>query len=118
MVGVPGNAIFKRISDSQDNILADSQQPKLPDEPGNPGHAAALNGVWGSDASNVWAAGDQGVIIRWVNLGSQGGQWQGPIELPSNIDSKVDFRGVWGTDSGGDVWTVSDRGNILHWQRP
>lgn len=24
-----------------------------------------LNGVWGTDASNVWAVGQSGTIVRW-----------------------------------------------------
>ena len=32
-----------------------------------------LRGVWGTDASNVWAVGDFGTILKWNRASSRNG---------------------------------------------
>ncbi len=79
------------------------------DQPNNgiPTNLPTLSGVWGTDASHVWAVGDQGQIwitvdgMHWVN------QRQAAPERPA-------LRGIWGTGPN-DVYAVGDFGTLLHY---
>ena len=65
---------------------------------------AALNAAWGSGASDVWAVGDLGTILRW-----DGTAW---TTQTSNTVSNL--RGLWGVDNK-NVWAVGDNGTIVQW---
>jgi hypothetical protein len=64
-----------------------------------------LNGVWGSGADDIWAAGGNGTLIHW-----DGGAW---TAVPSGTTS--DLGAVWGS-AADDVWVVvlGDT-RFLHW---
>ncbi len=64
----------------------------------------ALRGVWVSNATNVWAVGDGGTILKW-----NGTAWSAQTSGTTNA-----LRGVWGT-SATSVWAVGDGGTILKW---
>lgn len=64
-----------------------------------------LRTVWAYNANNVWAAGDDCVIIYWDGVSwtkQLGGA--GPCEL----------EGLWGFAED-DVWVVGSRGSLNHW---
>ena len=65
--------------------------------PSTPTIATALRAVWGSDARNVFAVGDGGVVLQLAN-----GAWT------MTVASSADLYGVWGS-SASDVFAV-DRG--------
>jgi hypothetical protein len=62
-----------------------------------------LSGVWGSDATHVWAVGDGGTILK-----SDGQSWTSV----QNSGTTSHLRGVWGSDAT-HVWAVGDGGTIL-----
>jgi hypothetical protein len=66
--------------------------------------SADLQGVWPRTATDVWAVGDAGTILRF-----DGGQWR-----PSTSGSSNRLRAVWGV-ADASVWAVGDKGTILHW---
>ena len=68
------------------------------------GVSTGLRAVWGSDASNVWAVGDGGVILKW-----NGTTWTAQTSGTTNA-----LRAVWGT-SATSVWAVGDNGTVLKW---
>ena len=59
--------------------------------------------VWGSDAANVYAAGDNGTILHY-----DGSAWQ-----PAASNVTVRLRGLWGT-AANDIYAVGEGGTILH----
>ena len=61
-------------------------------------------GVWGSEASDVWAVGDYGTIQHWDGT-AWSCVWSGTTD---NLYS------VWGT-SASDIWAVGQFGTIKHW---
>jgi hypothetical protein len=63
-----------------------------------------LHGVWGSGASDVWAAGGSGAILHW-----DGGAWTSVDSGTANL-----LLGVWGSGAS-DAWAVGFSGAILHW---
>jgi hypothetical protein len=63
-----------------------------------------LRAIWGSDASNVWAVGDAGTILKW-----DGTAWS---QQYSGTASSL--YGVWGSDAS-NIWAVGDAGTILKW---
>ncbi len=63
--------------------------------------------VWGSDAANVFAVGDGGVILH--HDGNTAGTWS---EMTSPTTARLS--GVWG-NSASDVFAVGDGGVILHY---
>ena len=89
--GYPGKILFYNGTDATESY-------KLAEADG------ALRGVWGSGKSNVWAVGDNGVLLRYTGSG-----W-------SRIDSGTKFglRGVWGS-SANDVYVVGQGGTVLHY---
>lgn len=62
-----------------------------------------LRGLWGSSASNIWAVGDGGTVLRF-----NGTQWSA---VTSN--TALDLKDVWGS-SANDVWAVGT-GVVIHW---
>lgn len=74
------------------------EHPKYYDGP------ATLRGVWGSDASHVWAVGDAGTIVAW-----NGHAW---TAQPSGVTAQLD--GIWGSDEN-NVWAVGENGLIIRW---
>lgn len=61
-----------------------------------------LRAVWGSDATHVWAVGDEGIIVFW-----DGARW-----TPVLSDTADDLTAVWGSGPG-DVW-VAGSGGVRH----
>ncbi|MDM8000872.1 MAG: hypothetical protein QUS33_13005, partial [Dehalococcoidia bacterium] len=62
-----------------------------------------LYGVWGADASNIWAVGGAGTILYY-----NGTSWSaGPPWIRPSGYSDVTLYGVWGT--GGTDWAGGDR---------
>jgi hypothetical protein len=70
------------------------------------GTSKPLFGVWGSDASDVWAVGLDATIIHW-----QGTSW---TASPSSVGTYTSLHSVSGNASD-DVWSVGDSGTIVHW---
>ena len=64
----------------------------------------ALNGVWGSSASDVWAVGDAGTIVHW----------NGAVWATVASGTKKDLKAIWGSGAS-NVWAVGVAGTILHW---
>ena len=58
-----------------------------------------LKGVWGSNATNVWAVGANSAIRKYT------GSWAGQTRSDGRTET---LRGVWGS-SATDVWIVGDR---------
>ncbi|MHC5018991.1 MAG: hypothetical protein ACYTGX_02535 [Planctomycetota bacterium] len=65
-----------------------------------------LNGVWGATASDVWAVGEGGVLLRYN--GTSWSVYRAPVEGAAALN---DIHGVSGTDA----WAVGDGGTLLHW---
>lgn len=60
--------------------------------------------VWGADANNVWAAGIDGVILKW-----DGAAWEAQTSGSTDY-----FYGLWGTGANR-VWAIGGKGTILKW---
>ncbi len=102
-----------------------------------------LRGIWGSSATDVYAVGDRGTIVRYDGnawnvvpsgvtdnlagvwgssssdvfaVGSGGTilQYSGTVWKAMNSGSSKDLSGVWGSSSS-DVFAVGDNGTILHY---
>ena len=102
-----------------------------------------LPSIWGSDANNVWAVSDFGVIVKWDGVGwSQQAtpttknllavwgtdaknvwavglagtilKWDGKVWTAQLSGTTVSLSGVWGTDAN-NVWAVGDGGVSLKW---
>ncbi len=65
-----------------------------------------INGVWGSDSSNVFAYGDDGTISSW-----DGAQWV--LQAPAATAPQHLGR-TW-VESPSSLWVVGDYGTIRHW---
>jgi hypothetical protein len=63
-----------------------------------------LRAIWGTGPTNLFAAGDAGVVLRHDGL-----RWY-PMELPLSVE----WRAIWGTGPS-DVYLAGDRGAILHY---
>lgn len=63
-----------------------------------------LDGVWAADASNAWAVGFAGTLLKW-----NGSSWSAQSSGTSN-----NLESVWGTDAS-NVWAVGVFGTILKW---
>jgi hypothetical protein len=61
-----------------------------------------LRAVWGSDATHVWAVGDQGIIVFW----------DGALWTPALSNTTDDLTAVWGSGPR-DVW-VAGSGGVRH----
>jgi hypothetical protein len=62
-----------------------------------------LRSVWGSAAADVWAVGEQGIMLHW-----DGATW-----TKVGVGTSRDLLGVFGTGST-DVWAVG-RHTVLHY---
>ncbi len=69
------------------------------------GTTSALNDVWGSSASNVFAVGRDGTILHY-----DGTAWS----AMSGTATSDTLRGVWGS-SPSDVFAVGRNGRVLHY---
>jgi len=65
---------------------------------------ADLNDVWGSSSSDVFVAGDNGMIFHY-----NGDNW-----TLMNSNCSRNLKGIWGS-SVSDIYAVGDRGAIMHY---
>jgi hypothetical protein len=79
--------------------------PAPTDASWSPQVTGGLQGIWGSNANDVWAVGARGTIVHW-----DGTAWS-TVRAPD--PSAFDLQGVWGS-APNDIWAVGLRG-ILHW---
>ncbi len=63
-----------------------------------------LQSVWAATPNEVWAAGDQGTVVRWNGAAFT------PMLLPQTSGNQY---ALWGT-SPADVWAVGSPGSITH----
>ena len=70
----------------------------------NSGATRTLEGVWGTDANNVWAVGEAGTILKW-----DGSEWH-----VQSTGTEATLYAVRGTDAN-NVWAVGSWGTILKW---
>ena len=63
---------------------------------------AGLNSVWGVSATDVWVAGDTGLLLHGTDTGG------GMTFQPVSIGTTQSIARVWGT-SASDVWIIADR---------
>lgn len=68
------------------------------------GTQRTLLDVWGASPTDVFAVGDDGVILHY-----NGNTW-----YPQQSDTSVRFNAVWGA-SGRDVFAVGDVGTVIHY---
>jgi hypothetical protein len=71
--------------------------------PQSSGTQTTLEGVWAADATDVWAVGQLGLILRY----------DGAVWVPQVTPTSSWLRAVWGT-SPTNVWAVGS-GTILHY---
>lgn len=70
----------------------------------NSGTYEVLNGVWGTDPSNIWAIGENGMILHY-----DGNYW---TPISSNV--QVNLYGIWGIDEN-NIWAVGASGVVLRY---
>lgn len=70
----------------------------------NPARLYTLRGVWGSSASNVFAVGDSGVVLRY-----NGTSWS-----RMTTGTTVQLNDVWGSGAN-DVYAATSTGRLLRW---
>lgn len=63
-----------------------------------------LRSVWGADAKNVWAVGNDGTIVKW-----DGATWTKQVSVTTEP-----LYGVYGTGPN-NVWAVGWGGTIVKW---
>lgn len=68
------------------------------------GTTVILDELWSNSASNVFAVGRNGTILRY-----NGSSWSSMTSATGNS-----LYGLWGS-SGSDVYAVGDNGTILHY---
>ena len=66
-----------------------------------------LNGIWGPDAANLWAVGDQGTVLKRV-----GGSWVSQTSGTTN-----DLTGIFGLNAQ-NFWVVGQNGVVLQHRGP
>ncbi len=66
--------------------------------------AVSLRGVWGSAATDLWAVGGQGTVLR-----GDGTSWS-----TTDAGTRHNLNAVWGSHAN-DVWAVGQGGCVLHW---
>ena len=69
------------------------------------GTVKALRGIWGASASNVFAVGDNGTILRF-----NGSKW-----TIMNSETLENLTAVWGVAGSSIVFAVGDNGTILRY---
>lgn len=116
MTGCPGsqqsnNGDMATVSDMGSNTDMNSVRPQQPgcskDEwcwlyPQPQGNA--LWSVWGSSATDAWAAGESGSLVHY-----SGGKWQASLS-----PTKSPLYALWGS-AANDIYAVGDRGTVLHY---
>ena len=65
------------------------------------GVTTQLNSIWGSDASNLYAVGDRGTLLKW-----NGTSWSPQVSGSSQV-----LNAVFGS---GNLFAVGNTGSILH----
>jgi hypothetical protein len=65
---------------------------------------ARLSSVWHGSATDAWAVGDGGTVLRW-----DGGAWTAVAS-----GTTLPLLGIWGS-SADDAWAVGGDGAMLHW---
>ncbi|HEY2030225.1 MAG TPA: hypothetical protein VGH20_13555 [Myxococcales bacterium] len=76
----------------------------LEEPPNNALTTSSLRAVWGSSTSDVWTAGDDGVLLHF-----DGTAWS-----RSPAVTTQSLRALFGTGPS-DVWATGDGGTLLHW---
>lgn len=61
-----------------------------------------LRGVFGTDAKNVWAVGQAGIVLKW----------NGSVWSVQSSETTAALYAVWGTDVA-NLWAVGDAGTIV-----
>lgn len=67
------------------------------------GTTNTLNGIWGQNASTIWAVGNAGTILKW-----DGTAWTAQTGVPANT-----YLSVWGADAN-NVWAAGTNGMIVN----
>jgi cysteine-rich repeat protein len=67
-----------------------------------------LYGLWGADATHLFAAGANGTVLRWDGTGTT---WTAMTTSPATTN---DFLAIWGTSTS-DVFAVGQNGMIFHY---
>jgi hypothetical protein len=70
---------------------------------------ATVRDIWGNSASNVWAVGDGGLVLRWSVAG--GGWAQQDVKAANPFS--IGLRAITGNNQG-ELWAVGDGGLILY----
>jgi len=65
--------------------------------------ATHLNGIWGTDSSNVWVCGHGGLVAHW----------DGDVWTAHDTGFDGTLRGMWGAGDG-QVWAVGAQSTVLH----
>ena len=78
-------------------------------KPGTSGATQNLRSVWTCAATEVYAAGDGGTLLRY----------DGAVWMQQRVPSPYDLTGLWGAGCAGavggeDVWAVGKGGTLLH----
>ncbi len=63
-----------------------------------------IRGMWGSSDKDVWAAGEEGMMLHW-----DGKIW-GRVSVPTGGD----LLAIWGA-SDKDIWAVGEAGVVIRW---
>ncbi|AKV04759.1 Type IV fimbrial biogenesis protein PilY1 [Labilithrix luteola] len=78
---------------------------------------AAIHGIWGSSADDVWMIADNSEDVPWMRAmilhGTKAGDGADESWTPVDSQSSVVLDGIWGS-SANDVWAVGDQGTIRH----
>lgn len=67
-----------------------------------------LDGMWASDAKNIWAVGTRGTILKRT-----AGDW---TPKSSGSGKETNLRSIWGS-SAADIWVVGSAGTILRFKQ-
>lgn len=83
------------------NVCTSSQWDKQPSVTTNP-----LTAMWALDANNIWAAGQNGTMLRW-----DGRSWSSQA---NGYPTTFAPTGIWGADVN-NVWVTGTNGQIAYW---
>ncbi|WXH29002.1 hypothetical protein WA016_02949 [Myxococcus stipitatus] len=67
--------------------------------------AVTLRGVWGAGEGDVWAVGDQGLIVHYDGI---------VFDVDTTSAEGASLKDVWGS-ARDDIWAVGDGGVVLHY---
>ena len=82
--------------------MASADMPPMDWIPQPSGTTNNLNGIWGTDANNIWVVGDSGTLLKW-----NGAAWT--AQTSGTVSKLYD---VWGSDAN-NFWAVGLAGTIL-----